>query len=65
MKVRLTTGRVGTTGVQYAGEIVDLPEREAYILLARQQAELVEPESAAVAAVETAVLDRPRFKGKR
>ena len=65
MKVRLLTGRVGASGTQYAGDVIDVPEREAYTLLERGHAELVEPESAAVAATETAVLDRPRFKGKR
>lgn len=65
MKVRLLTGRVGQGFVQYAGDVVDLPEREAYTLLKRHQAELVEPEAAAVAVAETEVLDRPRFKGKR
>lgn len=65
MRIRLTTDRVGDGFVQYADEIIDLPEREAYRLLAAGQAESIEPEAAAVAHTETAVLERPKFKGKR
>jgi hypothetical protein len=65
MKVLLTTDRVGDSFYQQAGEIVDLPDREAYRLIAAGQAETIEREAAAVAATETAVLERPRFKGKR
>lgn len=65
MKVRLTFDRVTNYAFQQAGEVIDLPEREAYRMIAADQAEAIEPESAATAAIETAVLDRPRFKGKR
>lgn len=65
MRIRLTTDRVTDALFQQEGEIIDLPEREAYRLLAAGQAESIEPEAAAVAYTETAVLERPRFKGKR
>ena len=65
MRVRLNTDRAGDGFYQAAGEIVDLPEREAYRMIESGQAEPVEPESAAMATAETTTLDSPRFKGKR
>lgn len=65
MKVRLTTDRVTDYAYQQAGEVIDVPEREAYRMIAAGQCEAYEPEAAAVATAETTVLDRPRFKGKR
>ncbi len=41
MRIRLTTDRVGDRYFQLAGAVVDLPVREAQMLLAAGQAETV------------------------
>jgi len=63
MQVRLLTDRAGAVE-QREGDIIELPEREAYRLIQRGQAEAVEPECAAVATAESTVHERPRFKRK-
>ncbi len=42
MRVRLTTDRAWSGGLQLAGEVYDLPDREALSLLRTHQAEAVE-----------------------
>jgi hypothetical protein len=67
MRVRLLTDRAGNTFVQYTGDIIDLPEREAMRLVALGQAEIIEPETAAMTGGHTAVLPRPKLhlRGQR
>jgi hypothetical protein len=60
MLVRLKCDRCGPYyGLQHAGEVVDLPEREAAALLSAGQAELVQPEAATATPAETAARPRP------
>jgi hypothetical protein len=66
MKIRLTTDRVACTPdgfgreCQRSGQVLDLPEREAYLLLERGQAIQLELETAAVTTPETASRRRPK-----
>ena len=61
MKIRLNTDRCGSGGMQYAGDVVEIEDREAMRLIASHQAEPVEPETGALAPQRAAVLERPRL----
>lgn len=65
MKVVLTTDRATSTSFQQAGEVVDLPETEAYRLIQSGSAELAQPEAAMVESrTETATIHRARPRRK-
>lgn len=72
MHVRLTTNRVGPQGLQYEGEVYDLPESEALSLIHAGQAEPTgsarqasPPEAAVVAPPRTAAEPAPRSRTVR
>lgn len=65
MLIRLLTDRAGGNGfMQREGEVHEVPEREAYRMLQRGQAEAVETECAAVGPAENATRHQPRLKRK-
>ena len=65
MQIRLLTDRVGGNGfMQRDGDIVDVPEREAFRMIQSGQAESVEMECAAIGAAENATLTHARPKRK-
>lgn len=65
MQIRLLTDRVGGNGfVQHDGEIIDVAEREAFRMIERGQAEMIDAECAAVGPTENTTRTRPRFNRK-
>jgi hypothetical protein len=62
MRIRLTSDRSGAFGVQYEGDILDIPDGEAAaIVMAGQADRLDEPiEAAAVTAPENAMRSKPK-----
>ena len=65
MLIRLLTDRVAGYGVlQLSGDTVDVPEQEGMRLLARGQAESLEPECTTVAATEDAMRHTSRTRRK-
>ena len=51
------------TGVQYAGDVIDLDPKFAHILVDRGQAEYIEREAATVAPSEKAIYSKARSRG--
>ena len=60
MRVRLTETRVSNGHLLYAGEVIDVPDGEAWSLIKARQAEEVEPRSAMLGPARQAVIDRPK-----
>ncbi len=60
MLVRLKCDRCGPYyGLQHAGEVVDLPDQEARLLVRAGQAEFVQPEAATAPPAEAATRPKP------
>tara|TARA_B100000809_G_scaffold154054_1_gene151422 strand:- start:2861 stop:3076 length:216 start_codon:yes stop_codon:yes gene_type:complete len=64
MKVRLLTGRVSLTGVNNAGDVIDVPEAEAMTLIDRNLAEPV-TQSRVAGRPESAMLEPPKPKRRK
>lgn len=64
MRVLLTTSRVGERLSQAAGQIIDVDDAEGRRLLAKGQAEPLEPDVAMTAAPQTAMRPPGRARGR-